>query len=390
MLVAALAISAAAVVYFIFKVGDNWAGVWRGLKQANYFWVLPSVGALGLFYFFRTLRLRAFVSAVEPVSFGTVGSATLVGFMANCVLPLRVGEIIRPWMISRRGRIDFGQAAGIAMGLERVFDLLGLVMLLAATLLALALGGAPEATSTPPAPEAATAQTTGVGGDAGDVSNTAAETASPEQGMTLADIRRYGAVAAAFALVGMGGIVLLAAVPDTMLKIGHFVLTPLPEAWRLSLMGFAESVIGPMQFVRSPSRVALGLLLTLCVWSCTALSTWLLSLGFDLQLSLSAVLVIQVAISLAVMLPQAPSFLGMFQAGAMTAVLLYDIGTGAAAAFANVLWAVNVLPVTVAGLIVLHAEGLSLRTLAHQSEQAAEELEEERPERPATVPDEDD
>jgi hypothetical protein len=193
--------------------------------------------------------------------------------------------------------------------------------------------------------------------------------------MSVEQIRRYGAVAAALALVGMAGLVLLAAAPEAMLRAGHFVLAPLPDAWRLTVMEFVESVIGPMKFVLNPARVGLGLLLTLAVWTCTAVSTWLLSLGFDLHLSISAVLVVQVAISLAVMLPQAPSFLGMFQAGAMTAVLFYSIPTGAAAAFANVLWAVNVVPVTVAGLIVLHAEGLSLRSLAQQSEEAAEHLE---------------
>jgi hypothetical protein len=142
-------------------------------------------------------------------------------------------------------------------------------------------------------------------------------------------------------------------------------------------MEFVESVISPMKFVRDPARVGLGLLLTLAVWTCTAVSTWLLSLGFGLGLSLSAVLVVQLAISVAVVLPQAPSFLGLFQVGALTAASFYGIGRSEAAAFANVLWAVNVVPITVVGLVVLHAEGLSLRTLAHQSEEAAEELEEE-------------
>jgi hypothetical protein len=260
-----------------------------------------------------------------------------------------------------------------------VFDLMGLAMLLAATLISLSLGGMPEPAEPAAGPPAGNAV-------ALEHNTPAPANEAPPRAMSLDQIRRYGTVMAAVGLVGLAGIVLLAAAPGAMLKVGHFVLTPLPEAWRLTIMEFVESLISPMRFVRSPTRVGLGLLLTLLVWSATALATWLLSFGFGLRLSLSAVLVIQLAISVAVALPQAPSFLGLFQVGALTAARFYGIPNGEAAAFANVLWAVNVVPITVVGLIVLHAEGLSLRKLAHESEEAAEHLEEEHPQEDMQTP----
>ncbi len=58
-------------------------------------------------------------------------SACAVGFFAIQTLPLRLGELVRPTMLSRVG-VPFGRAVG-AVAVERLLDLLVLLAMIAAT-----------------------------------------------------------------------------------------------------------------------------------------------------------------------------------------------------------------------------------------------------------------
>lgn len=365
MVAVGLVISAAAIAYFVVKVGDRWADVWAALRQAEYVWIIPSVAALVIFYGCRAVRLRFFLSSVADVPLATATKATLIGFMANCLLPARAGEIIRPYVVHRKAGVPFGEAAGIAVGLERVFDLMGIAVLLAVTMIALAVP-VDHAASRSAAHAAAPAETEAV----------SPLEADALQGMTVEKVRGYGLWMVAFAAVGLAGLALLAFLPEQILTLGRLALRPLPAPWRVELMEFAEALVRPMAFVRSPKRVATGMLYTVVMWSGICLSTWFLSFGFGLRLTIQSLLLIQLATTVAVAPPQAPSFIGLFQVGAMTGARVFGIPEPDAVAFANVMWLVNVVPITVVGLIVLHVEGLSLRRLARDSEEAAEDIEE--------------
>ncbi len=156
-----------------------------------------------------------------------------------------------------------------------------------------------------------------------------------------------------------------------MLRIAAFFLRVLPARWRGPLMGFLESVAHSMQFLREPVRVAGALALTCAFWLCYPLSTYSLALGFNLHLPFVGALLAQVILTAAVAVPQAPGFIGVFSVAAMVGVQLFGVPKGDAAAFATMLWAINVIPITVVGLGVLWWEGLSLRGLTAESKKAA-------------------
>lgn len=335
-------LSAAAVYAVATRMWDRLGDVGQAFAGADYRYVVPSVGMLVLFYGFRVLRWRLFVRPVKDVSYLTLTSATCIGFMSSCVLPLRAGELIRPYVLHVRGGVGFGEAAGTALGLERVFDLIGVCCLLLATWLAMAIEGVP-----------------------------AGATGSPESGLALGEVWRYGLAFVALALVGLAGLMALAFAPSTVTKAAGVCLSPLPKSWRRWLTGFVASVAAPMRFMRSPRMVLVGLLLTLAQWASITLSTYMLSLGFGMGLSAASVLLIQLTVTVAVAPPQLPGYFGLFQLGAMTGAGLFGIPLDTALVFANVLWAVNVLPITIVGLLFLQREGLSLGRLTRASKRAA-------------------
>jgi len=136
-------VSAALLGYFLYSMRGDWAKVAEAFRKAHYVWLLPSVGFIGLLYLCRVVRWRLFLSPVKQVSYLSLLSATCIGFMANCVLPVRLGEIIRPFVLSRKEKIGLAQVLATALGLERVFDLIGLsvLLLITWTMLGAHLGG---------------------------------------------------------------------------------------------------------------------------------------------------------------------------------------------------------------------------------------------------------
>lgn len=337
LIAAGVLLSALFVGLLALKLRGHWGDVWTALAGANYLYVVPSVGFIALMYALRVLRWQVFLRPVGGTAYGAIASATLIGFMSSCVLPLRPGEVIRPYVLHRRSGLPFGVVAGTAMGLERVFDLVGALFLLALGLV-LIQGVDLSRVS---------------GGDIG----------------VLNQLRQKGPFLGALALAGICGLAALAFAPSLMLRVGEFFLRFLPAGWRGPLRDFMVHVTESMGFLRAPGRVALALALSLAIWFCFPLSTYSLARGFSLPLPFAGIVLAQVMITAFVALPQAPGFIGPFQWAAVMGVELFGVHRGTAGAFATMLWVINVVPVTLVGLWVLWREGLSLRGLRAEAKQ---------------------
>jgi len=179
------------------------------------------------------------------------------------------------------------------------------------------------------------------------------------------------AVLMAVALVALS---VAAFFPDGVLRLAGACLRILPASWNKALMGLLRSLVHALGFLKSPGRVAAALLLSFGVWLCYPLSTYVLARGFGLDLPLAGALVVQSMVTAAVAAPQAPGFIGPFQAAATAGVGLFGVSGGDAGAFGMMMWAINVVPITIVGLWYLRREGLNLRNLAQASETAADQV----------------
>ena len=79
-------------------------------------------------------------------------------------------------------------------------------------------------------------------------------------------------------------------------------------------------------------------------------------IGFHLGVSFLAALLVVVATSLAMILPSAPSALGVFEAAVLVALGAYGISDADALSFALVFHAFNIIPWLVAGRVLLCAD----------------------------------
>ena len=116
-----------AALYFAFK-NVPLAELFNYLASINYFWVLPAVAITFLSFMLRAWRWRIILESESKISVWRAYHPMMIGFMINCVLPGRLGEVARPVILQKEEKIPF--ATGLATVVaERVFDLCILLIL---------------------------------------------------------------------------------------------------------------------------------------------------------------------------------------------------------------------------------------------------------------------
>lgn len=137
----------AVLVYFQFREWQafDWAR-FRGLShQIRWLHVLHAVAWIYFGYVLRAVRWKIFLRPVRPkASYSGLISPTLIGFTGLALLG-RPGELIRPYLISRRENLPFSSQMGV-WAVERIFDLgaFTLLMVLAIFFLPAAMQSIPH------------------------------------------------------------------------------------------------------------------------------------------------------------------------------------------------------------------------------------------------------
>ncbi len=99
------------------------------LRETNIVWLVPAVAAMVLSFYPRVRRWQVlFYPRTGMSQYNLYGSMT-VGYMLNNLLPLRVGEIGRAFVIGKSENVDYAQALATIV-VERMLDILVLFCLL--------------------------------------------------------------------------------------------------------------------------------------------------------------------------------------------------------------------------------------------------------------------
>ena len=113
------------------EVGD-------ALANANYLYLAPSIALYFVAVYFRAVRWRYLLSPMKVLQVGRLYPVVVIGYMANNLLPARLGELVRAYYLARREPINASSALG-TVAVERVYagvtllvfgEVSGLVLLL--------------------------------------------------------------------------------------------------------------------------------------------------------------------------------------------------------------------------------------------------------------------
>jgi hypothetical protein len=272
--------------------------------------------------YLRALRWRHLTDPIQPIATGPLFRAVSVGFMANNVFPLRVGEVVRSWYLAR----ETGARAPAIFGtvvLERVLDIVS-VLLMAGGVIAL--------------------------------SGRSGEQMFPGDPRLLL-------IAAAVPVLGLVGLRLA---PDPILRVVLWFTRPFPDrvsnlAERL-LRGVSEG-LGALRGGRHLFWIAFHSATIWLVASTLPILAGMWALGIDLGpplRELYAAWITLAVIGVAVALPSAPGFFGTYHLACKFALERFGVPPETAVAMGTLIHAVFWVSLTLLGLGVLRARRTSL------------------------------
>lgn len=319
-------------------------------------WSVPAyLATLVAMSYFRAVRWRFLLRSFADVPRRRVLAVSWIGFAAILLMPFRIGEIVRPYMLREKGKISMSSATGTVVA-ERVVD--GLYL---SIVLAIALVFVP---TIHPLPD----KVVGLP-------------------ISVAQVRASG-----FAMLG------LFTVAFATIAVFYFA-----RAWahRMTLAVFglvsrrlgeklaetAEKLANGLHFL-GRGRDAGGFLFeTTAYWLFNVLGMWLLAYGCGVVHADGSAITFGEACALmgmlgcTILIPGPPGLLGVFQAGIYAGMTMYfptHVVTGAGSAYVFLLYSIQLVWTIASAAFFLAVDRNALRQLSHAPVLSAEEPSEGR------------
>lgn len=301
------------------------------LGAINYWWIGPTVVLVLANFALRTIRWQIILRQAGTVTYWQAFHPLMIGFMMNCVLPGRIGEIARPVILKKNENIPIATGLG-TVAAERVFDfvlLIGLLVLISGT-----IAGRPDMT----------VECFGI--------------RLTSQRLTAA---AWMMISSCIALLFF---LALVAVPWTRRLIKEVIRSmakPISSgnysAGRMvrRLTDFFINLIDNfaigLMMVRNPGRLLSCIGLTILIWGLAMLSYPIFALGCPgISLNITGWTTVMVVICFFIALPSVPGFWGLWEAAGVFALAMFGVTEKDALGFTLVNHAVQIFPVIAVGL----------------------------------------
>ena len=320
-------------VHFAVALGISALCVWLSMKEvdiarvaeslsnANYLGFV-AVMAITIFAFWvRAIRWRLLLQVDRRIGTGSLFSATMIGFMANNVLPFRLGEFVRPWALARREKLSKSMLLATIV-VERAIDMLTLLAIFGIALLV-----SPIAENTP----------------AG----------------------RLVQGGARVLLVLSVCLTVFVVAAERNRRLAHGLLGLMPAVIRDRAGRLLDRFLDGFALFRNVGRLLQVFVLSFGMFLSFAVALWITGWSLHITLPWYAGLVMLVVTAIGIMVPAAPGYVGTLNVACTAGLALYGIAKTPASAYGWFYFFSQWLPITAVGLWFLNREGLSLHSLGH-------------------------
>jgi uncharacterized protein (TIRG00374 family) len=297
--------------------------LWAAMKEARYLWLVPASVLTIVSFMIRAWRWRYLMEPVRRVGFAGLFSATMIGFMANNVLPARAGEVVRAVALGRRERVSRSSVfATIVM--ERLFDLFTILLILGAVFVVFPF---------PPL------------------------------------VIRAGLTVLGISLGVLIALVVLHFQSQNLMAVLDRVFRKLPGRLGGMLSRFTQSFIDGLGILRRGRHIAIVTVLSGLMWFVTILgiACCLLAMSHLMPLlanPFEAALVLLITVSLAIMVPSTPGYFGVVQYACVASLALFQVNRETSLGFSFLYQATQFIPITAVGIYYMWKENLSLTDLS--------------------------
>lgn len=293
------------LLYFSLR-GVNFRHLLDGLRNLQYGYLFPVILLSFLILVLKSLRWGVILSPIKAMSPKKMLSITSIGSMAAALFPLRMGELVRPYLVSTRGQIPFVSALATIF-VERVFDLMVLGGIVTLVMLKVSFPGW--------------------------------------------IVKSGYLVLASFAALLLL-ICLLYLKTETFLRCTGALLRRVPKI-RSVVERLLNLLVHGFKIISRPKEFAFAALLTMGIWGFSGLVIHGLLFSAHIQLPLASAFLVLAVTVLGISLPSAPGFLGTFQMSCILALSLLNVSKTEALTFSVIYYLIGIGMYIFPGLLFL-------------------------------------
>jgi uncharacterized protein (TIRG00374 family) len=290
-------------------------------KDANYWYFIPTLVVIFVSHWFRAWRWQFFIRKIKKIPVSTLFSATIIGYMANTVLPAHLGEVFRANVVGNRSEVPTS-AIFATIVIERIADMLSLLLIMVLTLFVFPF---------------------------------------PHWVIESSYV---------FFLLVVGiftFLILLKVQYERTIRFARIFLGKLPETLAVKIEELIEAFVDGINGLKRKLDYIAILILSILIWALYALSFHLISHAFNLfelyQLSPISSLVLLVITTVAIIVPSSPGYVGTYHFLCKTSLAMFKVPGPLGLSYAIIMHALTTYGVAIVGVFFAWREGLSrLRT----------------------------
>ncbi len=307
----------------------NYNELWSGLAKADYIYLLPAILINIVQIYLRALRWGCLIEPVKKMGPYNLFSATAIGFMANNILPARLGEFIKAYAIGKKESVSVS-ASFATIIVERILDLLTVFIFMFLVFYAVDL---------------------------------------PYESAEVEKLLKYGGgILSLIFLVILILIFYFKNNKELFKNIANKVIKPISLKAANKMSKFLDAFASGLSVLKRGKHLIPITFQSFIIWVLSAVPIYLILISFGYMLPFSVSLFILVVLSLAVAIPSAPGFIGTFHYACALGLGLFNIPEEEALSVAIILHAISFFPITLIGLYFLWRSNMTLREVENLEE----------------------
>ncbi|MDY6855216.1 MAG: lysylphosphatidylglycerol synthase transmembrane domain-containing protein [Thermodesulfobacteriota bacterium] len=291
------------------------------LQKANYIYLIPAIALVYLSMWLRAIRWKYLFEPIKEVRMSSLFSSLMIGFMANNILPARIGEFVRAYSIGKKENLSKSLSLATIV-VERILDGFVLLVFLFISLIFFHF---------------------------------------PNW------VKKTGISLLIFQILILLLFFFLKRYKENVSHLFNLLFSPisihLPQKANEILFSF---IVG-FDVLKGKKQIKFVFLFSFLMWIVIAVLTSLVFLSFRFELPLYGSFLFIVIVNFGIiMIPLSPGFIGTYQFFCITALAFWGINESEALGFSIVYHATQYFPVTLLGLFYLWKESISFKEIKRQ------------------------
>jgi len=306
------------IVFLILAVRNiNFSEFLAAMKQARFIYIIPAVIIYISGFLFRAVRWQFIMEPVKKIKFHSSFSVVMIAWMANNLLPARLGEIIRAYVIGKKEQIS-KSASFATIIIERILD--GLTIILFFFIMALLLD------------------------------------------LPLWE-QKTGYIAGALFIGILIFLILIKTKQIHKSKPVNFLVNIFPDKISDKIPYILNRFAKGLDFFSTGKKQVFTALLSLLIWLLEACTFYLVIKSLNLPLPWYAAFQALIIINLGILIPSSPGYIGTYHYFCILALSIFGIEKEPALTYAIIIHALQFISVTSLGLFFTYREGWNLQKL---------------------------